>query len=138
MSSPSFGFCRASVDITEHLFVSRGRFWNDPEVTSQGSAASRFQKAIEKGILFQAELAAREMGGLSLGHALALCRLMAEQGDPRAERAAVRWVARLLAEKEIATLAEAQLILAAISGAEADPSGWQIVERLASRRGVVV
>jgi hypothetical protein len=96
----------------------------------------RFLRAVERRNLFAADVAAREMGQLQLGQALSLSRLMAEAGDQRAERAAVRWVARLLAEKEVATLAEAHLLLAAASGALADPAGWQLIERLAARYGV--
>jgi hypothetical protein len=39
------------------------------------------------------------MGQVSLEDALALVVLYAEQGEPRFERAAVRWLGRLLLEK---------------------------------------
>jgi hypothetical protein len=44
--------------------------WNDLFVTSQGSASARFQRAVERRNLFEADIAAKEMGGLSLIHAL--------------------------------------------------------------------
>jgi hypothetical protein len=58
-------------------------------VTSQGSPATRFKRAIERRSLINAELAAREMGRLSLEKALQLVVLYAEQVDPRAERGAL-------------------------------------------------
>jgi hypothetical protein len=84
-------------------------------VTSQGSASARFQRAIKQGNLFQAELAAKEMGTLPLGYALDLCRLLGESGDPRFERAAVRWHGRFVVERGITTVAESQLLLAAVA-----------------------
>jgi hypothetical protein len=107
-------------------------------LTSQGTAAGRFQRAIERSNLFQADLAARELGRLSLGHALALCRLMVEEGDPRAERACLRWFSRMLVESKLSTLAEGQLLLAALVGSQADATGWSLVEKLAVRHGVLV
>jgi hypothetical protein len=96
----------------------------------------RFLRSVRAANLLQAEVAAREMGQLQLGHALALCRLMSEANDPRAERAALRWVARYLAETDLATLAEAQLMVAAVAAARDDAAGWALVEQLASRHGV--
>ena len=71
-------------------------------MTSQGSPATRFRRAIERRSLINAELAAREMGRLSLEQALQLVALYCEQADPRAERAMVRWLGRLFLEKPMA------------------------------------
>jgi hypothetical protein len=68
-------------------------------VTAHGSPATRFARAIERRSLINAELAAREMTVVSLEHALQLVILYAEQGEDRFERAAVRWLGRLLLEK---------------------------------------
>lgn len=57
--------------------------------------------------MFQAELAARELGQLSLENALALVALYAEAGEGKFERAAVRWLRRLLDEREL-SLGEAR------------------------------
>jgi hypothetical protein len=46
-------------------------------MTSQGTAHGRFQRAIHRRHLLAAEMAAREMGGLSLADALLLCELLA-------------------------------------------------------------
>ena len=44
-------------------------------------------------------MAAREMGGLSLADALALCELLANTDPARYERAALRWLQRFLDER---------------------------------------
>jgi hypothetical protein len=44
-------------------------------------------------------MAARELGWLSLDDALSLCILFAEQDTARFERAALRWLERLIAER---------------------------------------
>jgi len=68
-------------------------------MTSQGSRATRFDRAIQRRSLINAELAAREMTTVSLSQALALVILYGEQGEPRFERAALRWLGRLFLEK---------------------------------------
>jgi hypothetical protein len=50
-------------------------------MTSQGTAHGRFQRAIHSRNVQNAEVAAREIGGLSLADALLLCELLAN-GDP--------------------------------------------------------
>lgn len=106
-------------------------------VTSQGSASGRFQRAIQRGNLFQAELAAKEMGGLQLGYALDLCRLLAAERDPRFERAAVRWHGRFVVERGVDRLAESQLLLAVISELPANIDEIEAaLRRIARRRGV--
>lgn len=67
-------------------------------VTSQGSAHGRFTRALQRRDLFQAELAARELGALSLDDALQLVHLYAERRSPKYERAALRWLERYLSE----------------------------------------
>jgi hypothetical protein len=48
-------------------------------VTSQWSLRHQFQHALERGSALDAISAARAMGGLSLGDALALCVVLAER-----------------------------------------------------------
>ena len=60
------------VRLCEHVFV-----------TSQGSPATRFKRAIERRSLINAELAAREMDQVSLEDALALVILYAQQAEVR-------------------------------------------------------
>ncbi len=70
-------------------------------MTSQGTASGRFTRAIQRGHLFVAETAAREMGHLSLSNALSLCVLYRREQDPKFERAAVRWVRRMQLEHSL-------------------------------------
>src|SRR5947207_2173771 len=66
-------------------------------MTSQGSAHGRFTRAIQRGNLRQAEMAAQELrarGALSLGDAFALCLLLAAENDRRLESALLRWHGR--------------------------------------------
>jgi hypothetical protein len=65
---------------------------------AHGSPLPRFRRAIEHGSLIQAEAAARELGRLDLDDALRLVLLLRRRGDPRFERAAVRFIGRVLAE----------------------------------------
>jgi hypothetical protein len=75
-------------------------------MTSQGSAHGRFTRSIKQRNLFQAEIAAREMRGLSLPDALDFDILIAAVRPDRLERAAVRWHGRLEVEASGLTLAE--------------------------------
>ena len=75
---------------------------------AEGSAHARFSRAVKHRELFQAEVAARELGRLSLNDALALVCLYAAEGSPKFETAAVRWLCRLALE-ERGTLATMQL-----------------------------
>ena len=68
-------------------------------MTSQGTAHGRFERAIHRGHVQAAEMAAREMGGLSLADALLLCELLANAHPARYERAALRWLERLIEER---------------------------------------
>jgi hypothetical protein len=67
--------------------------------TSQGTAHGRFQRAIKRRHVQAAEMAAREMGGLSLADALLLCELLAKADPSRYERAALRWLQRFIDER---------------------------------------
>jgi hypothetical protein len=99
-------------------------------VTSQGSAHGRFARAIRTRNLFQAELAAREMGGLSLNDALDLCALIAEEKPERLERAAVRWHGRLELEAVTLTLAESGFALAVLERLPDDRQAVEMLRRL--------
>jgi hypothetical protein len=83
-------------------------------MTSQGSAHRRFQRAIHSRHTQNAEMAAREMGGLSLADALSLCELLANVDPAHYERAALRWLQRFIDER-LPPLAEAALAAAALA-----------------------
>lgn len=82
---------------------------------SQGTPSGRFQRAIANGNLWAAEAAARELGRLPLGGALALTALIADVAPQRFERAAVRWHGRFVLEVPGLSLAESQLALGAVA-----------------------
>src|SRR2546429_2395981 len=84
-------------------------------MTSQGSAYGRFQRAMRRGQLFHAELAARELGHLSLADALSVALLIREAAPARWPRAAARWHARFVLEAKGIGLDESSLALAAIA-----------------------
>jgi hypothetical protein len=89
-------------------------------VTTEGHAYARFRRSIERRALWGAEDAARELPQLPLDDALQLVFLYAEKESPKYEKAALRWLARYLAEEEPRLLAYATM---AASLAERDPSG---------------
>jgi hypothetical protein len=70
-------------------------------MTSQGSAQARLARFIRSGQVGQADMAARELGALSLSEALSLCLLYEAEGDPRFERAFQRWRNRVVREKAL-------------------------------------
>jgi hypothetical protein len=83
-------------------------------MTSQGTAHGRFTRAVQRGHLLAAEMAAREMGHLSLSNALSLCLLYRREHDPKFDRAAVRWVRRVQLEHSLRRQ-EVDLLRAAIA-----------------------
>jgi hypothetical protein len=85
-------------------------------MTSQGSAHGRFTRAIRNRNLLNAEIAAREIGELSLPDALSFCLLRAEVDPPRFDRAIARWQARFVLEAQGITAQEASLVLSAAQG----------------------
>ena len=84
-------------------------------MTSQGSAHGRFTRALAQRNLRAAEIAAKEMGGLSLIDALDYLVLLAELRPEKAQLAAIRWHGRLELEAATLTLVESQLALAALA-----------------------
>jgi hypothetical protein len=89
-------------------------------VTSEGDPGARLQRALTAGNLTAAEQAAFEVAFVPLGQARALVDLYAEHGDPKYERAALKYLARYLTEGEpsltdvaqmAALLAERSLIM---------------------------
>jgi hypothetical protein len=85
-------------------------------LTSQGTAHGRFTRAIKQGNLFAAELAARELRGLSLNDALDLVALIARVRPDRLDSVAIRWHGRLEVEARSLMLAESRLALPTLSG----------------------
>lgn len=103
-------------------------------MTSQGTAHGRFQRAIQRGQLFHAEFAARELGYLNLADALALATLIAQHDPGRYGRAAVRWHGRFALETTGLELADSQLALAALALLPTDVEGAHLVLGRLGRR----
>lgn len=77
------------------------------------------------GNVVAAELAAREMRGLSLADALDLTALMALRNRVRSQRMAARWLQRYLDERQGVTIDDAVMVggcLAALGGPRHDPA----------------
>jgi len=85
-------------------------------MTSQGTAHGRFARAIRSRNVLNAEIAAREMGELSLADALAFCLLLSQHDGERFSRAIARWHARFVLEAHGISADEAALALAAAIG----------------------
>ena len=77
--------------------------------------------------MFHAEVAAREMGRLTLAETLDLVVLYAEVEPAKFERAAVRWFSRYLDEGKDVSLLKAHLALGALLDLR---SGGDSAERL--------
>ena len=82
-------------------------------MTSQGSAYSRFQRALKTGRASLAWNAATELEHIDLQDALALVLLVVDQ--PLFARAAARWLGRLCLETPV-SLRQAQLLAVSLAG----------------------
>jgi hypothetical protein len=82
-------------------------------MTSQGSPYTIFRRALERGSLPGVRAAAGNLPGPPpLEDALLICLLLLDQEPDRYERAAVRWLGRLLLEHRGVTLRNAELAAA--------------------------
>ena len=81
-------------------------------MSSQGSAYSRFRRALDRGNVLAALSAAAELRHVSLVDALALLLLLARKDLARFQRAALRWHARYCRELGVYDPGEAQVTLA--------------------------
>lgn len=68
-------------------------------MTSRGHPHAEFKRALERGNLWVAEAAARDLPQVSLEDALRLVHLYAEKESPKFERAAMRWLERYMIER---------------------------------------
>jgi hypothetical protein len=83
-------------------------------VTSQGSAAARFARAITTGNLMIVRAAAAELGALTLDQALAVLLVIASGEPDRYARAAARWAGRYALETRGCELTDLAVVLAAL------------------------
>jgi hypothetical protein len=89
-------------------------------LTAQGHPRAIFKRAIERGNVLIAEMAAREIGNLTLEEALQLVCLYAEAEPAKFERAALRWHARYVTEGKAVSLLKTQLALSALAELRAE------------------
>lgn len=78
----------------------------------KGRPYARFRRFLETRKLSIVLPAAAELHWVNLGDSLEILTLMAQEGDRRFERAAARWIGRLLTETPPMTLKEARWALA--------------------------
>jgi hypothetical protein len=82
-------------------------------MTDQGGPYTIFRRALERGSLVGVRAAVPNLPAApSLEHALVICRLLLEREPERYERAAVRWLGRLLLEQRGVSLQHAELAAA--------------------------
>ncbi len=99
-------------------------------MTSDGNPYSRFRRALVTQNLAIIQAAAAELPQIALDDALEIPWLMAHKRDPRFERAAVRFVGRLLVETPT-SLRDARFALVLV---ERLPDGRDALRRLARAR----
>ncbi len=95
-------------------------------VTSQGHPYARFRHALATGNARIAEAAARDLHTVGLGDALTLCLLYRDDPE-RYERAAARWIARLIAERPKIHLSEIELAAAGFREALHSDRGVEVL-----------
>jgi hypothetical protein len=100
-------------------------------VSPETSPYTRFRRSLETQRLADVLPAAAEVPWLNLGDSLEILTLMAREADPRFERAAARWIGRLLVETPPMTLKEARWMLAMV---EQLPRCRESLHRFARRR----
>jgi hypothetical protein len=83
-------------------------------VTSEGHPGARLQRALAAGNLTAAEQAAFEVPFVPLADARALVELYAEKGDPKYERAALKYLTRYMTEAN-PSLADAAQVAALLA-----------------------
>jgi hypothetical protein len=91
-------------------------------MTSEGGSYAIFRRALERGSLVGVRSAVANLPGPPpLEDALVICRLLLDQEPDRYERAALRWLGRLLHEQRGMSLRHAELAAACLA-AWADPA----------------
>jgi hypothetical protein len=93
---------------------------------SQGHASAIFRRAVERGNVVAAELAARELGRLDLPDALELTALVAVNDRPRSRRLAARWLRRWLDERGAPTIDEAVVVAGLLAALGGEQHGWAL------------
>jgi hypothetical protein len=95
-------------------------------VGNAGSAQGQLQRALERGNLVAAELAARELGRIPLGMSLELTALIALHEPKRGARAAARWLKLWLEETDTATIDTALIVAGYLSALGGQQHEWAL------------
>jgi hypothetical protein len=97
-------------------------------VTSQGSAYARFKRALLTKNVTIIDAAARDLPQVSLEDALRILVVLAERRDPRFQRAAARFAARVTIEKRLSP-PESHRILALAESLPSAPEAIALILR---------
>jgi hypothetical protein len=97
-------------------------------VTSHGHAHARFRRALLTKNVKLIDAAARELQHVGLDDALRVLVVFAERRDARYERAAVRFVARVMSERRL-SLAEVRYVLALAEALPRSPDAVALLLR---------
>jgi hypothetical protein len=83
-------------------------------VSIKGSPYAYFRRTLETRKLSIVLPAAAELPWINLSDSLEILTLMAQEADPRFDRAATRWIGRLLIETPPMTLKDARWVIAMV------------------------
>jgi HEAT repeat protein len=100
-------------------------------VSIKGSPYARFKRSLETQRLPVVLAAAAELNHVGVDDALEILILMAQEEDPLFDRAAARWVGRLLTETPPMSLRDARFALTLV---ERLPACAETLRRIARRR----
>jgi hypothetical protein len=100
-------------------------------VSIKGSPYANFRRCLETRKLSIVLPAAAELAWVNLSDSLEILALMAQEGDPRFEKSAARWIGRLLTETAPMTLKEARWVVAMV---EQLPRCKESLQRFTQRR----
>jgi len=105
-------------------------------MTAEGRPYARFRRALDVRSVIQAESAARELGRLGLLDALDYLVLLAAEAPDRYDRAARKWLARLLAESPEMTADEPAVAAGCLRGLPAGigEQSREVLRTLVKRR----
>jgi hypothetical protein len=106
-------------------------------VTSDGSAYTRFRRALDAGNELLVIAAARELPRIGLEDALRICLLIRGGDADRYERAAVRWLGRFALEARHVTIDALRQAADALDALPDRPTdGMERLQRLCLQHGV--
>ena len=100
-------------------------------MSPEASPYVRFRRSLESRNLTVVLGAAAEVPWLNLDDSLEILTLMAREADPRFDKAAARWIGRLLVETPPMSLKEARWVIAMV---EQLPRCRESLHRFARRR----